>query len=132
MKKDIIIPVVEEVYIAAVQEWNKDFTEKTWYTHIINNRSEPLETVLILSRGSHEDGRKTSNLRHAFKVIPARSVEKIELINEDVFSFTNEYMVSFFLGETLYDKRFVFEPHSITASKGIDLPVMTEVGVLAV
>ena len=31
MKKDITIPVVKDVYVAALQEWNDDFMENTWY-----------------------------------------------------------------------------------------------------
>ena len=30
MKKDITIPEVEHVFLAAVQEWSDDFMEKVW------------------------------------------------------------------------------------------------------
>jgi hypothetical protein len=33
MKKDII-PEVENVFIAAVQEWSDDFMEKVWYAYL--------------------------------------------------------------------------------------------------
>jgi hypothetical protein len=36
-EKDIIIPEVENVFIAAVQEWSDDFMEKVWYAYLVND-----------------------------------------------------------------------------------------------
>jgi len=33
MKKDIEIPKVENVFLAAIQEWNDDFMDKVWYVY---------------------------------------------------------------------------------------------------
>lgn len=37
MKKDIIIPPVKDVYIVAIQEWNDDFMENSWYVYLLND-----------------------------------------------------------------------------------------------
>ena len=130
MKKDIIIPVVKDVHLAVVKEWNTDFSSHDWIIYLINNLKEPLESVMIMSRGKHRDGRKTSTFRHAFKVVPAKSFIKVELIMEDVFPFMNEFVLTYFLGSTLFDKTFMAPPHSIIESNQRDLPVMDVQGVL--
>ena len=63
MKKDIEIPEVEKVYIAAVKEFNKEFGAEEWNAYIINEREEDLETVLIVTRG-FEGEKQTSTMRH--------------------------------------------------------------------
>jgi hypothetical protein len=35
--EDIIIPGVENVFVAAVQEWSDDFMEKVWYAYLVND-----------------------------------------------------------------------------------------------
>jgi hypothetical protein len=35
--EDIIIPEVENVFVAAVQEWSDDFMEKVWYAYLVND-----------------------------------------------------------------------------------------------
>jgi hypothetical protein len=37
MKSDITIPKVENVFLAAVQEWSDDFMEKVWYVYLVND-----------------------------------------------------------------------------------------------
>jgi hypothetical protein len=49
MKKDIIIPIVENVFLAAVQEWSDDFMEKVWYAYLINDSDFNLDGVMIVS-----------------------------------------------------------------------------------
>ena len=81
MKKDIIIPVVENVFIAAVQEWSDDFMEKVWYAYLVNDSDFNLEGVMVVSKAFGTiDGemKKTSLLRHALDEIPAVSVVTIE------------------------------------------------------
>jgi len=130
MKKDIVIPQVKDVYIAIIREWNDDFTSQDWIVYLINDSETPLESVMIMSRGKHSDGRKTSTFRHAFKEIAPKASMKVELIMEDVFPFMNEFILSYFSGQTLYDKTFTAAPHSISESKVVQLPVMDKEGVL--
>jgi hypothetical protein len=133
MKKDIIIPKSEEVYLAAVQEWNDDFMAKVWNAYLINNRSESLESVMVVSKafGTIEgEMKKTSLLRHAYVEVPAQSAIKIEMITEDVLSLHNEFMLTYFVGATLFDKKFIFKANSINENATREVPVLEKNGVL--
>jgi hypothetical protein len=133
MKKDIIIPVVENVYVAAIQEWNDDFMQKTWYAYLVNDSDKKLETVMAVSHASGMlDGemRKTSTLRHGFvEVLPDTAV-KIEMIEDSVLALDNTFMVTFFIGNTLYDKNYVFKAGSIDEGNTSEVPVIFKDGVL--
>ncbi len=130
MKKDIIIPEVKDVHIAVVKEWNEDFSSNDWNIYLINNRREPLESVMVMSRGKHRDGRKTTTFRHAFPVVAAKTAVKVELIMEQVFPFMNEFILTYFIEQTLYDKTFMAAPNTINENNFSDLPVMNQEGVL--
>ena len=67
MRKDIIIPEVRDVYVAAVYEFNKDFNTYDWNAYIINDGSVGLETVLIVTQGYNEQ-KMTAPLRHSLKL----------------------------------------------------------------
>ena len=72
MKKDIIIPEVENVFLAAVSEWSDDFMEKVWNVYLINDSDFQLDGVMVVSKAFGTlDGemKKTSLLRHAFEYI---------------------------------------------------------------
>ena len=133
MKKDIIIPEVENVFIAAIQEWNDDFMQKTWYAHLVNDSDFQLDSVMVVSKASGMiDGemKKTSLLRHAFVEIPPVSTVKIELIQDAVLELNNEFMVTFFIGNTLYDKNFIFNANSISENNVEEVPIIFQDGVI--
>lgn len=130
MKKDISIPEVEEVYVAAVREENKEFRSMDWNAYIINNKDVPLEMVLIIARG-YDSKNATSTMRHSIKVLPARSYAKIELMQDDILKLKNEFLVTFFDGNKMYEKNFSFSKNSIKESAVKALPVMQEKGILA-
>ena len=50
MKSDITIPKVENVFLAAVQEWSDDFMEKVWYVYLINDSDFDLDSVMVVSK----------------------------------------------------------------------------------
>ena len=54
-EKDIIIPKVENVYVAAVKEYNELHRTEDWNIYIINNKSVALEMILIVSTGYSSD-----------------------------------------------------------------------------
>lgn len=133
MKKDIIIPEVENIFIAAIQEWNDDFMQKTWYAHLVNDSDFQLDGVMVVSKASGMiDGemKKTSLLRHAFVEVPAVSTVKIELIQDDVLTLNNEFMVTFFIGNTLYDKNYIFKANSINAENLEEVPIIFQDGII--
>lgn len=124
MKKDIIIPIVKDIHIAVVKEWNEEFTSHDWIIYLINNSEDVMESVMVMSRGKHRDGRKTTTFRHAFPVVTAKSAIKVELIMEHVFPFLNEFTLTYFIGATLYDATFMAAPNTINESNFSELPVM--------
>ena len=133
MKKDIIIPEVENVFLAAVQEWSDDFMEKVWYAYLINDSDFLIESVMIVSKAYGTiDGemKKTSLLRHAFIEVPAVSVVKIEMMEKSVLVLNNEFMVTFFIGDTLYDRKFIFKANSITPDYVEEVPILFVDGVI--
>ena len=130
MRKDIEIPKVSDVYIAAVREWDKDFLAQSWNIHLINNSSITMEVVIVVSRG-YDDERKTATLRHALGNIAPKTSVKVEFIAEEVLGFTNEFLLTYFIGEALYDKKFIFLPHTISDKHEVQIPLMDTEGVLA-
>ena len=133
MKKDIVIPTVENVFVAAVQEWSDDFMEKVWYIYLVNDSDFNLDSVMVVSKAFGTiDGemKKTSLLRHAFVEIPAVSVVKVEMLEKSVTTLNNEFMVTFFIGKTLYDKKFTFIDNSISENNLEEVPILFVDGVI--
>ena len=115
MKKDIEIPEVKNVRLAVVRKKNVGEKDE-WQVHIINNNDHPIENTLVASKGYGEkDGeqQKTSTLRHFLETVEANSTMLIEPIDPAVFHLNNEYWVSYYVGNKIHDKRFVFVPDTI-------------------
>ncbi|ESU23983.1 hypothetical protein FEDK69T_10430 [Flavobacterium enshiense DK69] len=133
MQKDIIIPKVENVYVAAIQEWNDDFMENSWYAYLVNDGDEKLEMAIVVTRAYGQlngEERKTGTFRHAFKEVEPNSAVKIELLENNVLQLNNEFLVTFFIGDKLYDKSYVFRANTINDRAMTDIPVMNKRGVL--
>ncbi len=130
MRKDIEIPVAKDVYVAVVHEWNDEFLSKDWNAYIINDRSSPIEMVLVVSVG-FDGERKTSTMRHGIGLVGAKSYEKIELLTEEVLGLNNEFFVTFYADTKLYEKRFLFEKNSISPNALTHIPIIGKEGVLA-
>lgn len=133
MKKDIVIPEVKNVYVAAVQEWNDDFMEKTWYAYLVNDSEHKLETAIVVSGAVGDingEERRTSTMRHAFTEVLPDTAVKIEMIEESVLALNNSFMVTFFIGNTLYDKTYVFKAGAISENNAQEVPVIFKDGVL--
>lgn len=104
-----------------------------WVVYFINMRPERIQGVLIRSNGfGHRDGLdvRTSELRHFADEIPAESYIVVESIMPEVFDLSNEYHVSYYLENQLYDKRYVFLPDSISEQYTVDLPIVGKRGIL--
>jgi len=133
MKKDIIFPRVENVYVAAVKEWNDDFQDNSWYAYLINDTDDALELAIVVSTAygtMNGEQRKTGIFRHAYKEIAPKSFIKIELLENNVLQLNNEFRVSFFRNNQLLDKSFVFKSNSINDKATSDIPVMHQRGIL--
>ena len=133
MKKDIVIPKVENVYLAAIQQWSDDFMEKVWYVHLVNDSDFDLDSVMVVSKAFGTiDGemKRTSLLRHAFVQVPSQSVVKIEMVEKSVLALNNEFMVTYFIGSTLYDKKFIFRTNTINERATEEVPHIWQPGVV--
>lgn len=130
MKKDIEIPIAKDVYIVLVYEWNEEFLSKDWNAYIINNRKTPIEMALIVSKGYYEQI-KTSTMRHAIGVVAAKSFEKVELVQEDVLRLNNEFFVTYYADNKLYEKKFLFEKGSVNERYLTHIPLIEKDGIFA-
>ena len=113
MKKDILIPKVKGISLAVVHEYNNTYNSYDWNAYIINERSIDLEMVIIVTKG-YSETKKTATFRKKIDVLPAKSFAKIEMLLEDVLSINNRFNVSFFEGNTLYEKSFEFKKKRLT------------------
>jgi hypothetical protein len=86
--------------------------------------------ILIVSTG-YSSNKITSTMRHKLDELPPKSYAKVELIMEDLLSLKNEFLVTFFQDNKMYDKSFVFEPNTINNLSLKKLPLIKELGVLA-
>lgn len=131
MKKDIEIPEVKNVHVAAVKEFNEQFRVEEWNAYIINNRQDDIEMVLIVS-GGYDDSRQTSNMRHRLEKLPAGSFAKIEFLQDDVLALNNEFWITFFAEGKMFEKKYLFPKDSINETDAKDIPVMLKNGILAI
>lgn len=130
MKKDIEIPIAKDVYVAIVHEWNDEFLSKEWNSYIINDRESQIDMVLIVSKG-FDGERKTSLMRHAIGVVEAKSFAKIEMLQEDVLALNNEFFVTYYADNKIYEKRFLFEKNTVSEKNLSKIPLLENEGVLA-
>ncbi|MCL5246368.1 hypothetical protein M4I21_11145 [Cellulophaga sp. 20_2_10] len=130
MKKDIIIPVVKDVNVAIIHEFNKEFLDKEWNAYVLNNRAEPIEMVLIVSKG-YDDDKLTSTMRHSIASLEGNSYAKVEMLQEDVLQLNNEFFVTFFADNKLFEKRFFFEKNTVTEANLTTIPLIEKDGILA-
>lgn len=129
MIKDIEIPKAKDVYIAIVHEWNEEFLSKDWNAYVLNDRETPVEMVLVVSKG-YDDKQKTSTMRHAIGAVAAKSYSKIETVQEDVLKLTNEFFMTYYADEKLYEKRFIFAAGLVTAENLKSLPLIEKDGIV--
>jgi hypothetical protein len=134
MKEGLFGPKVENVGVAVVQDFNEENIE-IFNVYLINLRDDIMEGIIITSAGYGENANtgeriKTSTLRHCLEVMLPNEAAKIEPIMEDVFGLANEFLVSFWVNEVMYDKKYVFLPETISSSKMKEIPVLGKKGVM--
>ncbi|WP_341214949.1 hypothetical protein [uncultured Wocania sp.] len=129
MKKDIQIPKVENVYIAIVNEYNDIYKTQDWNAYIINDKDVDLEMVLIVTSGYSED-KITSKFRKKLDKLPKKSYAKIELIQEELFELNNSFKVSYFEGNAMFDKTYLFRKNTINLKALQPIPLMQAKGIM--
>ena len=112
MRKDIDMPQVAGVKICIAKSINS-MGEPEWYVYLINKNLIELNNVMIVSKGYDsldKTGKITSTLRHKIEEVGEQSIAKVEAITPEVFSFYNEFWVSYYIINELFDKKFIIEP----------------------
>jgi hypothetical protein len=131
MKKDIDFHPVTGVKLAVAKEIVNGIEE--WGVYIINLNLIELNTVMITSKGYGKingEEKKTSVLRHMIQELGAESIAKIEPIDPDLFVLSNEYWVSYFILDQIFDKKFIFKAHTIIPTNLKYIPELDMVGFL--
>ena len=130
MRKDIEIPEVKDVYMAITHDYNELFKTNDWNVYLINDKNESIEMVLIVSQG-YEGETKTSTMRHKLASLPAKSGAKIELMQEAVLKLNNEFKLTFFSDNMLYEKTFLFKKNTIKKSALRTIKILNKQGIIA-
>lgn len=133
MKKDIIHPTVDGVKVAVARRQD-ELGNVLWDVYLINRLKHPIDTVFVTSSGYglDVDGNKikTASLRYFFKEVAGEEIVKIEPISPEVFHINNEYWVSYYIGNQIFDKKFIFVPESIREENLIPIAQLGLEGVL--
>jgi hypothetical protein len=135
MRQELLGPKVENVAVAVVQEKGED-NQPIYNAYLINLREdEIMEGIIITSKGYGEDVNtgekvKTSMLRHSLEILLPNEAARIEPIMEDVFGLTNEYWVSFWVNDQMYDKKFIFLPETIQEKNMRIIPLLGVKGII--
>lgn len=134
MREELLGPKVEGVAFAVVEQLNEE-NEKVYNVYLINLRDDIMEGIIVTSQGYGNNVNtgetvRTSKLRHSLELLLPNEVAKIEPIIEEVFGLSNEYWISFWVNDVLYDKKFVFLAESISQENMKVLPIIGEKGVM--
>ena len=131
MKLQELLNTGEGVSIAIIPDGFEN--DREWNVYVINTKNEEIKNVMITSNGYGEINEKkmqTSTLRWYFEKMAASSFAMVEPIMEEVFGLSNEYWVSYFANNVLYDKKFIFLPESIQERNLVTIPVIQKKGIL--
>lgn len=134
MREELKSPIVENVAVAVVQQINTE-NHPEYLVYLLNLRDDIMEGIIINSTGYGENANtgekiKTSTLRHCIEVLLPNEAAKIEPIMEDVFGIFNEYWVSFWVDDVLYDKKFVFPPETICEKNLKEISLLGAKGII--
>jgi hypothetical protein len=128
MKKDIDFEPVKDVTVTVVKR-----NEDDWQVYLINRSTHKLDTILVTSKGygsQNGESQKTSLLRHSIPFLDPGMHALIEPIQKTVFHLTNEYWVSYYIGNKIFDKKFIFVPDTIIEKNLTFIPELDAQGVL--
>lgn len=128
MKKDIHIPPVTGIEIAITLEPNAVDGTKEWNVYIVNKKEVAIEMVVIVSQGFSET-KKTSLFRRRIDFLGPKSAEKFEMMQPELFELDNRFQVTFFEGNQLHEKTFIFEATTIQEGFFRNIEVLNKQGV---
>ena len=133
MKENLKGPKVENLSVAIVQTEVEG--ELSYYAYLLSSRDDIMEGIIISSTGYGQDTKtgekvRTSTLRHTIEILLPNEAAKIEPIMPDIFGLSNEYWVSFWVNDVMYDKRFVFPAESICSENMQMINTLGQKGVI--
>ncbi|MDX2303495.1 MAG: hypothetical protein NW226_11880 [Microscillaceae bacterium] len=132
MKQDIDFPSVQGVYTAVARTFHS-LEAQEWSVYLINNNDFALKNILITSKGygfKDDQKQKTSIIRQHISILEPKSYAQIERIVPEVFHLYNEYWVSYYLNDQIYDKKFIFVPESIREEHLTQIEILNLEGIL--
>lgn len=134
MREDLLGPKVEGISLALV-ELPIEGGEPEYVVYMLSNREDIIEGIIVASTGYGADPKtgqeiKTSTLRKGIEVMLPNEAARIEPIMPDLFALNNEFWVSFWADEVMYDKRFVFEANTIDPKKFVEIPQLKAKGIV--
>ncbi len=135
MKKDIPFLPVEGICI-AISRQKEDLADYVWNVYLINRNEYKIDNVLVSSKGygynDKGEEQTTSTLRHHIPELDAGAYALVEPIDPNVFHLNNEYWVSYYVNNQIYDKKFIFVPDTLVESNLIFIEKLNLEGVLHV
>ncbi|MCC6383729.1 MAG: hypothetical protein IT241_01060 [Bacteroidia bacterium] len=132
MLRDIPEQVVDNIAMAVLPSEDES-GKREWGVYLINMKETPIKNVLIASKGygKHKgEDVVTSTLRHFFELISPREFVKVEPIIENLFGLNNEYWVSFYIGNEIFERKFLFLPETINEEYFSTVPLIDKPGVV--
>ena len=129
MKKDIHIPVVENIEIAITSEPNEIDGSEDWNVYLINKKEVAIEMVMIVSQGFSEE-KTTSVFRRKIDKLEANSFEIFEKMQPELFELDNRFQVSFFEGNQMHEKTFIFQATTIQKGFFREIDILGKQGVV--
>lgn len=132
MKLKDLLNQSEGVHMALVPELNEE-NHKEWWLHIVNNKEESITSLFLTSKGSGmNDGKmvQTSTLRRKLPDLQGQTAVKVELLPEDLLHLSNEFRLSYYVNNEIFDKICIFLPEAIRDENIVDIPVVNQKGIL--
>jgi len=136
MKQDISFDPVEGVSVAMVPDGEALTPEgrPVWQVYLLNHNPFALQHVIVNAHGygQQADGEKvrTSTLRYVFEEVAPRTAVPVEPIDSALFHLNNQYWVSYYRGNQIFDKKFIFVPDSIVPDNFTHISLLDQIGVL--
>jgi hypothetical protein len=133
MKDDIDFPKVDKVGVCAVPDEKEGM--KVWVVHVLNMLPGTITNVLVSTRGygkKDDQEVKTSQLRHYFEEVKSMDTRQVEIVPQDLEGLNNQFWVSYYYNDQLFDKKFIFLPDSLIEDNMMELPVLKQKGILII
>jgi hypothetical protein len=117
MKKDIDFLEVVDIGIAIVLESESE-ESRNWKAYLLNFKSETISNILVSTKGYgllNGSEVKTATFRHSLGSLAPQSYTPIEIIDESLFVIHNEFWLSFYIGDRVFDKKITFMADTLSA-----------------